>query len=447
MTTTEIPTLPFRGYMGHLKEIQRDPLELFLRAQALSDMVHLKIAYMRPVLLFHPELIHHVLVTNPDNYLKQTRGYDHMRFVLGHSVLTSDGEFWKHQRRIMQPAFHRRRIATLSHTMSAAALQLVERLREHPAGTPLDAAEMTMGVTLQIAGETMFGTDTSDVNTIVLESLTELQKGFKRNTYSAIPLAEWVPTPANIRYHQARRSMNQVVFSIIHQRRQQPTPSPDLLGLLMEPSEEGEPMSDQQLRNEVLTMLLAGHETVASLVIWALYQLSLHPESQRRLEAELETVLSGRTPDMSDLSELIYTRQVLHETLRLFPPAWAIGRVPQEDDEIGGAAIPRGRVVYMSPYVTHRHPEFWDRPHVYDPDRWETDPLAGKHNLAFFPFGGGRRKCIGDRVAMLEATILLTTLCQHYRFTPAEGFEVEVEAMVTLRPKSGLMMNITPRSG
>lgn len=447
MPTTEIPTLPSRGYMGHLNEIQRDPLELFLRAQGLADMVHLKIAHMRPVLIFHPEQIHHVLVTNPGNYLKKTRGYDHMRFVLGRSVLTSDGEFWKHQRRIMQPAFHRRRIATLGHTMSAAALQLVERLRGHPEGTPLDVAEIIMGITLQIAGETMFGADTSDMNAIVLESLTEIQKGFKRNTYSAIPLAEWIPTAANLRYHRARSAMNQVVFRIIQQRRAQSTPSPDLLGLLMEPPEDGDPMNDQQLRNEVLTMLLAGHETVASLVIWGLHQLSLHPDCQRRLEGEFDTVLAGRCPEMSDLSDLVYTRQVLHETLRLWPPGWAIGRVPQEADEIGGAVIPRGRVVYMSPYVTHRHPEFWDRPHVYDPDRWETDPLSGKHSLAFFPFGGGRRKCIGDRVAMLEATIVLATLCQHYRFTPLEGFEVEVEASVTLRPKNGLMMRVTPRAG
>jgi cytochrome P450 len=306
-----------------------------------------------------------------------------------------------------------------------------------------------MRLTLTIVCQTLFSSDISTEADEVGQALTTVLKHTIDRMQSLFDLAEILPLPENRRFYEALRTLDQVVYGMIKERRRSGRDTGDLLSMLVfaRDEETGQSMSDKQLRDEVMTIFLAGHETTANALGWTWYLLSRHPEVTRRLEAELAEVLDGRTPTLDDLSKLNYTSMVIQEAMRLYPPAWIIGRNAVEADQIDGYDIPADSSIILSPYVTHRHPGFWDNPEGFDPERFSPQQTKDRPYFAYFPFGGGPRLCIGNNFALMEAKLVLATVAQRYRLELVPGHPVEPEPLVTLRPKYGLLMTLRPRNG
>lgn len=441
--------LPF---LGSLVDVRRDRLGTFLRAAVEhGDVARLEFGVLtgRRIahLLRHPDHVKHVLVDAPDNFDKQTPGFTRLREVLGEGLLTSEGSFWLRQRRIAQPAFHRQRIAAFAGVMVRAGEERVNAwLSRARPDEPLDIAEEMMSLALRIVCETLLGAemvDTATVSQAVDVLLTDVRNGLG----SFFSLPRKVPIERNRLFLEASEALDRQVGRIIEARRKSSAEATDLLSLLMaaRDPETGEGMSDRQLRDEVMTMFLAGHETTANALAWTFYLLSLHPDVRRKLAAELSQVLAGgRLPTFEDVARLEVTTRVLQESMRLYPPAWIVARRALRDDVIGGYAIPAGSLVFISPYVTHRHPDYWENPEGFDPDRFAAGALARLPRFAYFPFGGGPRQCIGMSFAMVEATLLLATLGRRVHLDLLPGQRVIPEPGVTLRPRGAIRMRVVP---
>lgn len=448
------PPLPGAGPLGHLPELRDDPTRLLSRAfNELGDTARLRLANMMFTTVFHPRDVQRVLVDNVANYTKHSHGYEKLRLLIGNGLVTSTGDFWLRQRRIAQPAFHKKRIEGFADTMVRAGLDLNERLAPLARnGAPLDMHAEMMRVTLRIAGETLLSHDPSAEADEIGKALTLGLEYLDETIHSVVPFYERLPLPRNLRARRALARVDDIVRGIIEERRAGP-PKSDLLSMLMDARDEetGEGMSDAQLRDEVMTMFLAGHETTANALTWTLALLSLYPDVQRRLEREVDEVLEGRPPTLADLPRLVFTGQVLKESMRLYPPVWMMGRRVEEDDELGGYFLPKGSFVFVSQYVTHRHPAFWDNPEGFDPDRFAPERLAeekerGRPRYAYFPFSGGPRQCIGNHMAEMEAQLLLATLVSRVRAKLVPGHRLELDPGVTLRPKGGMPMTLELRS-
>lgn len=305
----------------------------------------------------------------------------------------------------------------------------------------MDIAVEMMRLTLRIVGQALFSIDLSNEASVVGQAFTTLSALLVNYMYHPFPPLT-IPTPRNRRIQRAIRTLDMVVHAIITEHRQQYSEKGDLLSLLLQARDEetGEEMSDQQLRDEVMTLLLAGHETTANTLTWSWYLLAQYPEVERRLHAELEQVLGGQLPTVEHLPELSYTRMVLEEVLRLYPPAFGFNRKAIADDEIGGYVVPANTLIWISPYATHRHLDFWEDPEVFEPER-----SAGRPHFAHFPFGGGPRLCIGNNVAMMEAQLILATLAQRYRLRLVPGHKVVPEVLLSVRPRNGLPMTLHER--
>jgi cytochrome P450 len=399
---------------------------------------------------FHPDDIEYILRRNNTNYHK---GIAHQRFksLLGEGLLTSEGKFWLKQRRLAQPAFHRQRIAGFATTMTNAAASMLEHWQSYAAnGQAFDiSAEMTR-LTLQIVGQTLFRTDISgDEAKVVRDALyVALDYLSYRVAHFTLEPMEYIPTRRNRQYWRARRILDKVVYDIIAERRQSEEDTGDLLSMLLlaRDEETGEGMSDKQLHDEVMTLVLAGHETTANTLTWTWYLLAQHADVERKLHDELASVLGGRVPVVEDLQRLPYTKMVIEESLRLYPPAWGMSRHAVADDEIRGYRVPAGSEVAVVQYVTHRHPEFWDNPEAFDPDRFTPERSAGRPNFAYFPFGGGPRLCIGNTFALMEAQLILAMIAQTYRLRLVPDQTIEPEPIITLRPRRGISMTLEPVS-
>jgi cytochrome P450 len=443
-----------RGHwlLGSLPDIQRDPLTaLHDLWKNNGDLFRFKVFFYTGYLASHPNYVRHILVENHTNYNKENIDYQLLKPLVGEGLLTSNGDFWLRQRRLMQPAFHRRRIHGFGTVMTDTVYEMLERWEE-PArqGQALDISQEMMRLTLAIAGRTLFSQDVSGAAGRVGQSFAILNEDIAtrfRQLFS--PPLSW-PTPKNRRFHAAKADLDQVVDEIIQTRRQtlkkgEPAPD-DLLTMLVEARDEetGQGMDDRQLRDEVMTLLLAGHETTANAASWTWYLLSEHPEVWQRLQAELQQVLGGCTPCIEDLPNLKYTDWVIQEAMRLYPPAWIISRRAIHDDEIGGCAIPAGSDISMSSYLVHRHPAFWNNPDRFDPERFSPERSANRPAYAYFPFGGGPRLCIGRDFANVEARLILAAVAQKYQPVLVEGHPVEPEALITLRPRFGLQMHLRP---
>jgi cytochrome P450 len=301
---------------------------------------------------------------------------------------------------------------------------------------PLDVAAEMLHLTLCIVSKALFNRDLSDEMDSVGQAVTTVNRLLSEYLYAPFPPLN-VPTPRNRRFQAARRTLDQIVQSIITHRRQQNTDMGDVLSMLLiaHDEETGQGMNDQQVRDEVMTLLIAGHETVSTALTWTWYLLSQHPEVERRLYSELDEVLGGHVPTVDHLSRLSYTRMVLEEVLRLYPPAWVFGRKAISDDEIGGYFIPANSMIVLSPYVTHRNPAFWENPEAFNPERFTPERSAGRPHYAYFPFGGGSRMCIGNNFALMEMQLILATIAQRYRLHLVPGHPVEPEALLSLRPR------------
>jgi cytochrome P450 len=435
------------GLLGSASEMQRDPLGFLRQTRQYGDIVRMRFVFSDAYLIYHPDSVKHVLQENNRNYNKDVFTYKLFRPFLGQGLLLNDGESWLHQRRLMQPAFHRKRITAYGTIMTDATESLLGRWQSYvQQDTSLDIAQEMMRLTLGIVGQTLFSLDLSEETNTIGPAVTTLLNLLGNYVYAPFPPIS-IPTARNRRLLAANRSLEQVVYSMIAERRQQNVDTGDLLSMLLSARDEetGQGMNNQQLRDEVMTLLLAGHETTANTLTWTFYLLSQHPEVEQRLYTEIDEVLGGAAPTIEHLPELKYTNMVLEEALRLYPPVGIFSRKAIADDELGGYPIPANSMILVSPYATQHHPDYWPDPECFDPERFTPERSAGRSHYAYFPFSSGPRMCIGSSFAMMEAQLILATIAQHYQLRMVPGHPVEPQMLVTLRPKYGLRMTIHRR--
>jgi cytochrome P450 len=425
-----------------LRALRRDPLEaLTALRHRYGDVAQIPVpGRRRLVLVAHPDGVQQVLQTHHRRYRKAPT-FEVLASLLGRGLLTAEGDEWRTHRRLAQPAFHRDRVAGWGDMM-------VERTRDHVGGwkhgAELDLAEHMRGLTLRIVGEALFSTDLTRERDRIGEAL-DVALDYTRQRFQS-PLGPFVdpPTPTRARFRRAAARLDRVVWDMVATR-DRDDPGDDLLGLLMaaEDTDTGEGLTDVELRDEVLTFLLAGHETTAHALAWTLWALARSGEPWRRARDEIDRVLGDRPATTADLGELPYVRAVVDEGMRLYPPAWTTERTPIEADVIDGYGVGEGDIVMTSPWVTHRHPGLWDRPLAFDPDRFvEGGP---PHRFAHFPFGGGPRMCIGADFALVEATLVMASLLQVVDVDPVPGFPVVPRTGVTLRPAHGIRVVVSRR--
>jgi|SRR6516164_1827785 len=431
-----------RFFDGLRSPIRHDPLTFMTwAAREFGDVVGLRFLHVRTYLLVHPADIEDVLVTNARKFVKG-RALRANKHLFGEGLLTSEGERWLRQRRLMQPAFHRARIAAYVGTITDFASHLMEGWK---AGEQLDVHREMMRLTLQVVGKTLFNADVErDAPQVskTLDLLLEFASDFRRLIFTP----KWLPTARNLQAKKAVRQLDEIIFRIIREKRSSAKDTGDLLSMLLSvQDEDGSRMDDQQLRDEAITLFLAGHETTASALSWTWWLLAQHPEVEEKLHAELQGVLGGRVPLMEDLPRLPYTGHVLTESMRLYPPAWAMARMAIEDHEISGYPIPKGTGVAASQWVVHRDPRWYDEPEKFLPERWEGDLLKRIPRLAYFPFGAGSRQCIGNAFALMEATLTLATIARRFRFRLVKDHPVVPLASITLRPRYGVKVIVDER--
>ena len=437
--------------LGNVLDFLDDPLGHQRRIAAeYGDIVRLRTFIWQAYFINHPDYVKYVLQDNARNFSKQMGEYKRLGWVLGDGLLTSDGDHWLRQRRLMQPAFHRSRIEGYGRLMTQATVEMLDDWTT--ATAPLDIAAEMMRLTLRIVSEALFDLDISGQANLIGDSFHIVNEYLSQVAENPLSPPRWFPNQRNRQFNQAVRSLKQAVDEIIAARRQRPGDSGDLLAMLMAARDEetGEGMSDQQLRDEVMTLMLAGHETTANALSWTFYLLSEHEAVWQKLQAELDQTLRDpatgrpRLPTVADLAQLPYTRQIIEEALRLYPPAWSIARMTVADDQIGEYPIKAGTAVYISPYAIHRHPAFWNNPDTFDPDRFTPERAAGRPRYAYIPFIGGPRQCIGNNFAMIEAQLILAAVSQRYRLKMVPGHPVVPQPLITLRPQYGLKMTLAP---
>lgn len=429
-------------FTGSMPEYARDQLGFLTHCgREYGDLVHIRFGPVRSYLLNHPDLIEQALVTNYRSYVKGP-AIRNNRVLFGNGLLSSEGDFWRGQRRLAQPAFRRDRIDGYVDTMVKVAERHTASWQD--AGTT-DVHETMTRITVDIAARTLFDTDVSDRTSYVGESVRLAQDAlhFKITNLFVLRLPEWLPFPVNLALRRAARGLEALVHRTIEERRRSGQDHGDLLSsLLATRDEDGRPMPDRQLRDEVITLLVAGFETSAIALTWSLHLLAEHPEVQDRLAGELDRVLQGRTPNASDRENLTYTEQVVLESMRLYPPAWAIARTAVENTRIGDFSIPRGALVFASQWVTHRDERWFPEPEQFAPERWTPEFMKSLPRHAYFPFGGGPRICIGNTFAMTEAVMALATICRRWRFAPVPEHPIILQPAITLRPKHGVRLRL-----
>jgi cytochrome P450 len=437
------PPGPEQGFFDGVRSpIRRDPLNFMTRvAREYGDIVCLRFFHIRTFLITHPEHIEDVLVNNARKFIKG-RVLRANRHLFGNGLLTSEGNFWIRQRRMMQPAFHRSRIANYAATMTSCATRLLESWKP---GQPIDLHDEMMRLTLQVVGKTLFTADVErDAPQVgeTLHVLLEYTADFRR----LVMTPQWLPTKQNLQAKRAVRQLTEIIDRVIHQRRQSSEDTGDLLSMLIHArDEDGSRMTAQQLRDEALTLLLAGHETTASALSWTWWLLAQNPRVEEKLYAELDSVLNGRTPTLDDLPQLTYTGYILSESMRLYPPAWAVARLAIQDHELAGYPVPKGTGIAAATWVVHRDPRWYENPEQFIPERWEGNLHKTIPRFAYFPFSFGPRQCIGNSFALMEAHLVLATIAQQFRFRLLPGHPVIPLASITLRPRQGLHVTTESR--
>jgi len=422
--------------------MQQNPLDYFsAMAQKYGDVSGMRIGNFRSLFVNHPDLIDDVLVNNARKFHKG-RILQANKYLFGEGLLTSEGDFWLRQRRLAQPAFHRARINAYAATMAEYTAQLFSTWQD---GEERDIHEEMMQLALRIVGKTLFDADvTQDAKEVgeTLDLLLRMAANFGRTVL--VPL--WVPTPRNLRAKLGVHRLEKVIYRIISARRASGRDTGDLLSILLQvQDEDGTRMSDRQLRDETITLFLAGHETTANTLSWSWWLLAQNPAVEKKFHEELDGVLGGRIPTVEDLPKLNYLNHVLTESLRLYPTAWGMARLANEEHEIAGYPVHPGYGVAFAQWVVHRDPRWYDAPLEFRPERWENGLAKRLPRFAYFPFGGGPRQCIGNTFALMEASVVLATIGQKFRFRLVPGHKVTPLASITLRPKDGIQVKLETR--
>jgi cytochrome P450 len=445
VTQPPVPPGP-KGHpiLGVMPEFNRDILGFIERCHDYGDVVRARFFYVPAYFLFNPDDIEFILTTNAKNFIKSmSLRSNFFRRLLGNGLLTSEGEFWRRQRRLAQPAFHRQRISAYGDVM----VEFTERMvSSWQAGETRDIHRDMMKLTLEIVARTLFNADVSGDTDRVSKILSEIVKPFASQATLKWILDNRLPTPAHIRFHRSARQIDEIVYRIIADRRASGRDEGDLLSMMLQAQDEdGSQMTDKQLRDEVMTLFLAGHETTALTLSWSWYLLGLNPETEEKFHAELDEVLAGRRPTFADLPQLKYTERIAKESMRLYPPAFGVGREAIADCEIGGFHIPAKAQLFAFQWVTQRDPRYFEAPDKFDPDRWTEEFVNQLPKYAYFPFGGGPRACIGNQFAMMEIVLALATIGQKFRLRLAPDHKVELMPAMSLRPRDGIKVIVENR--
>ena len=415
----------------------RDPFRSLMALMHRGDVTQYRKGAEPAFLVSNPEYIKHVLADNASNYSKETYINGQFKQAVADGLLVTEGDYWRRQRRLMSPAFHRSKLAALGEEMTAAAVRMLEGrwADATPGGAELDVAVEMSTLTLGITARALFGFD-------ITREAGQLGAHIAR-------AVKVIVAPDKPEVHEAKRFVEQLIDGFVADRRAGGEPgTPDLLAMLLaaRDPDTGEAMTDRQLRDEILTLLVAGYETTSNTLTWTWSLLSANPEPRARLHEELDARLGGRPPTVEDLPSLPYLKMTLEESLRLYPPAWILGRKALGDDRLGEHEIQAGSVLALCPYTMHRHPAYWDEPDRFEPERFAPDRVTDLHPFLYFPFGGGPRYCIGHNFATLEAQLIIATIASRFELELLPDFVLEPERLFVLRPRGGhLPMRVTPR--
>ena len=433
------PPGPDVSGLAALRRFRRDPIGLLEEAAAYGDVSALRLPRFPVVLLNHPDLVREVLVGSNRAFRKGPTMQAAKRMI-GDSLLTTEGEEHRRQRRLIQPLFHHERIAGYADDMVELADRAADRWRD---GQPLDAHTEMGRLTLAVVSRTLFGTDLpAEESRAIAGALSGTLAQFDRVFSPLLPITERLPLPATRRFRAAHETFDRLVYGLIERRRAEGATGDDLLSMLLRAQEAGAGMTDTQVRDEAITLFIAGHETTSNALTWTWYLLSRQPDVRSAWHAELDEVLGDRPPAAADLARLPLTDAVLHEAIRLYPPAWAMGRTALEVHRAGGFEIPAGATVVVSPWLLHRDARWFPDPLSFRPERWPAGPEP-RH--AYVPFGAGPRMCIGEPFAWMEAALLLATIGRRWELDPSRDARVELQPVVTLRPRHGMAMTARPR--
>jgi len=424
--------------LGVLREFRKNPADYLLQvSRQFGDTSHFKLGLQSVYFVNRPELIDELLVSSPGAFRK-SRMLQRAKTLLGDGLLTSEGPYHVQQRKLIQPAFYRERLAGYAATMTQLAGRANTRWKD---GATVDMAEEMMRLTLAIVCQTLFSRDIEGDAAEIGQALTDVISTFEAQLLPFSELLRMLNIGPMAKAAKAQAILDTKIYEIIRERRAQGADNGDLLSTLLALADNGEAgMTDKQVRDEALTLMLAGHETTATALTWTWYLLSQNPNAEHRMRDEWKQALNGRTPTFHDLPALEYTERVFAESMRLYPPAWAIGRQARREFRLLNFVIPKGGIALMSPYVMHRHKSFWPDPELFNPDRFTPEAKAARPKFAYFPFGGGPRVCIGERFAWMEGVLLLATIGQQWRFQLAPGHVVAIHPQITLRPRNGMKM-------
>lgn len=446
MHNKTVPQVQGDFLLGNLRQMAANPLQAFYDwHRDYGDLVSFRLATRQFYLFSHPKLIEQALIRQSDIFVKiyNPEKPTGIALILGQGLVTSQGDLWQRQRQLMQPVFQRSNVTTLLPLMVTAGSNMLNRWRQLGEGTHLNLSNEMTRLTLEVITQTMFSTSVLDKIENISPSLDTLLRYAIKSIVNPLTLPLYVPTPANQKFKLALGTIDDVIYGIIDQRRAAPSGQNDLLDMLLKARDDssGEKMTDKQIRDEVITIFSAGHETTANLLSWTLYLLARHPDVLARVRQELDGLLQGRIPNAEDLQQLAYTRAVLSESMRLRPPAGFLLRKVNKDTEVDGYLLKAGRSAIFSIYNLHHHADFWQQPEQFDPDRF----LLPQKKYSFIPFGTGERICIGSHFALMESQLLLSMIVQHCDLQLLDPNEVEIEMAVTLRPKGGIPVRINWR--
>jgi cytochrome P450 len=441
-----IPYYKGKGWFGLPTEFSKNVAQFTHEQEAeYGDFFRVRFPLFPIFVIFRPTIIQHVLQSNAKNY-KKSPAYEQLKLALGNGLVTSEGDFWKRQRKMAQPAFYKVHLERLFQEMTIVVDRYVQELQQKVAAdNAINISKEMMQVTADIVLRTLFSSNNDADQDEMYHMMSEIQEYVADRIHHPLQIPLQYVNGRHRRFKQYRREFTASIFALIEERRQLKDRPADLLSLLLASTdaETGEHMTDEELKDEVITIFSAGHETSANAMAWTLHLLAQHPEVVEKLRVEEQAVLQGRTPSFENIRQLQYHQQVIEEGMRLYPPAHAIGRQPIEEDQIEGVTIPKGAAMLISVYALHRSPKYWDTPEQFRPERFAPEKVKQRNKLTYLPFGAGARMCIGNHFAMMEMQLLLAKLVQHFDFERVSTAPVPLQPLITLKPKEDIQLRLT----